>query len=401
MASARKKNGKWYYRITLTIGDGSHKYIERGSFKTKREAIEAGTKAEVLYKNGEDISRQKVISFYFLQKEWFSNAKSYYKQGSIDEIAKTLRSDIVPVLGNYMVSAINTSMCQAIIDGKVSSRRSYSCLKRIRSVLNNIFRYGIRQGYLKENPMDNVMLPAARSENRLALRECKHTKVMPKEEVDAIFNRFPEGSSIYIPLLLGYRCGLRHGEAFGVFIEDIDFKQKRLHVRRQIQYDTKNHLYFTDLKYSNPGDERVIDLDDETLRSLRRHINKIVSLSSINRFPIYKVNEDHILNKEVGEIIHPINIRYEDGSFVPPRAINHVTQIIHGHRSSIDYVDPYWDFHTLRHTHASECIAAGMDPTSVQRRLGHKSLSTTYKYYIHETDTQVTKSRDILNKMFN
>ena len=29
MASARLKGDKWYYRIALTIGDGTHKYIER------------------------------------------------------------------------------------------------------------------------------------------------------------------------------------------------------------------------------------------------------------------------------------------------------------------------------------------------------------------------------------
>ena len=41
MASTRQKNGKWYYRITLS-SNGKSKYLERGSFETKEEAKKAG-----------------------------------------------------------------------------------------------------------------------------------------------------------------------------------------------------------------------------------------------------------------------------------------------------------------------------------------------------------------------
>jgi integrase len=78
----------------------------------------------------------------------------------------------------------------------------------------------------------------------------------------------------------------------------------------------------------------------------------------------------------------------------------YTTRVIHGHESYIDVSDPNWCFHHLRHAHASECLAAGMSPVSVQKRLGHRSLNTTFKTYIHETETQVTESRDILEKMY-
>lgn len=66
MASVRQKNGKWYYRITLTVGDGSHKYIERGSWTSKKEALEAGKEAEKLLKHGDmDERRKKSFLFFF------------------------------------------------------------------------------------------------------------------------------------------------------------------------------------------------------------------------------------------------------------------------------------------------------------------------------------------------
>ena len=38
MATAREKNGRWYYRITIS-SKGKNKYLERGSFLSKDEAL--------------------------------------------------------------------------------------------------------------------------------------------------------------------------------------------------------------------------------------------------------------------------------------------------------------------------------------------------------------------------
>ena len=40
-------------------------------------------------------------------------------------------------------------------------------------------------------------------------------------------------------------------------------------------------------------------------------------------------------------------------------------------------------FHTLRHTHASMLIAAGVDLKTVSERLGHRNMETTMRYYAH------------------
>jgi integrase len=40
-------------------------------------------------------------------------------------------------------------------------------------------------------------------------------------------------------------------------------------------------------------------------------------------------------------------------------------------------------FHALRHSHASALIAAGMDPVTVSKRLGHGSSAVTLTVYAH------------------
>jgi integrase len=40
-------------------------------------------------------------------------------------------------------------------------------------------------------------------------------------------------------------------------------------------------------------------------------------------------------------------------------------------------------FHALRHTFASLCIAAGMDPKAIQRAMGHSTINITMDTYGH------------------
>jgi integrase len=42
--------------------------------------------------------------------------------------------------------------------------------------------------------------------------------------------------------------------------------------------------------------------------------------------------------------------------------------------------------HALRHSHASALIAAGWDIAEVSARLGHSSIATTQRIYVHQFD---------------
>lgn len=403
MASARQKGGKWYYRITVTNGSNSHKYIERGSYRTKKEALDAGKKAEIALKEGVDLERRKFMSFSFLADEWLEESRTKYKETTIYDYKKQMRLYILPILSDYNLSAISYRLCQKVIDQLVADHHSKHLLTNVKGTMNQCFKYAIRCGYMTSNPAKDVSLPEPRTRAAMMLRSTRQSKVVSHQMIHAIFKRFPEGHTDYIPLLLGYRCGLRLGEAFGVFIDDIDFKKKQIHIRRQVQYDTERAThYFTAPKYCLPGQGRDVDVDDETLAILKRHVTKLLDIYRPMNFPAYYLDDnDRLTTEPTKRQVFPINVRFTDGTYISPNTIHHVGRVIHGKDGKIDLVDADWDFHALRHTHASECLAAGMSIVSVQNRLGHKNLQTTYRYYIHETEDQATESRDILGRMYS
>jgi integrase len=49
-------------------------------------------------------------------------------------------------------------------------------------------------------------------------------------------------------------------------------------------------------------------------------------------------------------------------------------------------ITPAPTFHDLRHSHASALIAQGWDVAEVSARLGHASVGTTHRIYVHEFD---------------
>ena len=64
-----------------------------------------------------------------------------------------------------------------------------------------------------------------------------------------------------------------------------------------------------------------------------------------------------------------------------------------GEESRLGNVTP----HALRHTAAAIMIDQGADPLQVQRRLGHKDISTTLRIYGHlfpERDQELTQRLD-------
>ncbi len=77
----------------------------------------------------------------------------------------------------------------------------------------------------------------------------------------------------------------------------------------------------------------------------------------------------------------------EDGS---PRNPNHITKDWARTVATLDL--PKVTFHALRHTHASQLIAAGLDVLTISRRLGHGSPTITLGVYGHlfaDTDDKV------------
>ncbi len=84
-----------------------------------------------------------------------------------------------------------------------------------------------------------------------------------------------------------------------------------------------------------------------------------------------------------------------DGTYVQSRTMTHPSMII---KAELGY--DKFDFHSLRHTHATELSEAGVNLKEIQRRLGHSTMEITSKRYLHATKAMEDESIEKLNVMF-
>ena len=156
-------------------------------------------------------------------------------------------------------------------------------------------------------------------------------------------------------ILLIAKTGMRFSEALALTPKDFDFARQALSVERTWDYKGKGGFMPT----KNKSSVRKIQLDWQT----------IIQFSEL----IKGLPEDE-----------PI--------FIRGRVFNSTVNNILARHCKAQNI-PVISIHGLRHTHASLLLFAGVSIASVARRLGHASMTTTQKTYLHII--QELENRDI------
>lgn len=405
--NVRKRGNKWQYQFEAAKIDGKRKQITKSGFRTKKEALEAGAKALSEYNNIGTVFIESELSFNDFLDIWM---KEYVhinlKQTTIENYSKKINTIIKPALGKYKLKSLTPGMIQTFINDKYKEGYSFNTLSVIKGILSKSMNYAVEPlKLIQANPVTYVELPSKRSKgvnaaNNISTRQ-KTRIVVSNEMMNKIFERFPEDHNYYLPLLLGYRCGLRLGEVFALTWDDVDFDKKTLTIDKQVQWmcfdeetDKEKFWTITSTKYNS---NRIIYLDSFTLNILhKKKLKKMkMKLGYGEYYTILKMNDKHQINELQGEHIDLINVR-ENGSYLHPRVMQHCSRVIH-----YDLGFKEFDFHSLRHTHTTMLIEAGVNIKEIQYRLGHKNSNVTLDIYSHVTDKIHNETVKILEEIFN
>ena len=408
---------------------GKRQWISKSGFRTKTEAREAGKEAKKKYEQvgvsllPTDMSYSDFLD-YWLEKR----CKLVCKEVTVEGYEKKIRLYIKPALGTYKLTSIRKDNVQQLITDMYHKGFSRNTLSAIKGIITKSFDFAMEDEhrYITFNPASTVIIPKATTVLK------KKTRSQPRvyikaEQMEKIFERFPEGQPTHIPLVLGYRCGLRLGEVFGLTWDDIDLNEKLLYINRQVQWvSTSKHgrggnrreeeiygyWYFTEPKYRS---YRIINLDDATCQLLEREKDLQTQTEAVysayNRFTRYYADEaliyGGVLPKELPSAMNkigteltkyeiPFLCRRENGTYITPRTLQHTSNVIHK-KIGIEK----FDFHSLRHTHTTMLIENGAPPIYVQKRLGHKNMDTTLNIYAnHMTDTFREQGNVVLNNIY-
>ena len=119
---------------------------------------------------------------------------------------------------------------------------------------------------------------------------------------------------------------------------------------------------------------RTIAIDDVLAAELRR-ARKSQSENKL-RYGEILLRFNFCLYKDNGEPVTPNSIKWHSSR------IKRNSELI-------------FNFHSLRHTHATMLLEDGVKPKIVQERLGHSRIATTMDKYVHVTRKMKTEAVDI------
>lgn len=399
--SVRKRSNGWEYNFYTSVVDGKRGRKYKGGFRTKSEALQAGIKAKAEYdKTGIAFTptEQSVSDFFDYWIE--SYCRKELAETTVYGYEKKIRLYIKPYIGDYKLKSVTQETLRNLIYTLHERQLSRNTLTSVKGILNNAFSYAVNTArYIAVDPTAGLRLPNKRADIRVGTYK-KERIVTPPEKWQEIISRFPEGTSAHIPLMIAYHCGCRLGEVFGLTWDCIDLDSKTLCINKQVQYiETKKEWLFRRPKYESV---RTIVISDELCDLLARHKLSIDYYKSLLESDYTTVNMNY--DSKTGKILQddrkkPVSLVMvrEDGSWCSPRITQHIGRVIHGKANNCPCIMEQWDFHSLRHTHATMLLEAGIPLPLIQQRLGHANINTTEYYSNHVTDSMQENLRFYLN----
>jgi integrase len=213
----------------------------------------------------------------------------------------------------------------------------------IHRLLHRAFGHGVRWGLLGTNPASSAEPPPVAA---------SEIEVLTQDQVKTVLEKL-RGRAMFLIVAVALATGMRRGELLALRWKDVDLDAGKLQIERSLE-QTKAGLRFKGPKTRHG--RRRIALPAYIVTELRGH---------------WRAPQEQRLALGLGkDDPEALVFRRVDGLHLIPNSVT-----TEWRRLVLTLKLPRISFHALRHTHASQLIASGMDVLSISRRIGHASPS--------------------------
>ena len=302
--------------------------------------------------------------------EWLIEKKDYIKESTYANYSNNIFNHIIPKLGNYHLNQINHKIIQDFLlelskNGRKDNTGGLS-EKTIKDI--TIIVKGSIKKAINENKIKYIEL----SFNYPKDNKDKSIYILTRHEQNKLTNYVLNNcTSKNIGLLISLYSGIRIGELCALQWKDVDFKNNKLTISKTIQ-----RIYIKD-KDNN--------------------ISKIIVSTPKTK----NANREIPINKDFLEILKKLKSEKDNyvlsntSKYVEPRTYRkHFNKVLRKLKIK------QFNFHSLRHTFATNCISLGCDYKTVSELLGHANVNITLNLYVHPRYSQKKKCIDLISKIF-
>ncbi len=301
--------------------------------------------------------------------KWLEYKKDYVKESTYANYSNIVYNYIIPILGDYYIDSINNTLIQNYIlmlyktGGKNNLGLSIKTIKDIISVLKSNIKLIFNKKEIKPFDLTFVYPKNNFIKKVYVLTKDEQNKIM-KYAINNLNNK-------NIGILICLFTGIRIGEICALKWGDVDFKNSFININKTIQ-----RIY---IKNNNSNYSKIIISTPKT-----KNANRIIPLNKnfIKIIKSLKNNNEYYILTGSNKFIEPRVYRSYFNNVLKKLKIKH------------------FNFHSLRHTFATNCISLGVDYKTVSELLGHANVNITLNLYVHPSFSQKEKCINILyNKL--
>jgi integrase len=343
----------WVAQVTLPTGKRKTKYGKtqkevKAWLQTQREAVSKG-----VYVENDQVTLSAFLDQYMV------SAANNLRPKTVDSYNYLIKNHIVPNLGKIRLSQLRPDHLQAFYNQKINEGLSKRTVQYMHAVLHKALEQAMRFGLVIRNVSDLVDPPAPK----------KTTPVIFTVEQTKKFLELVRGHRWEMIYLIAIGGGLREGEILALSPTDISIERKVVYVTKALQYLPKRGLVLTEPK--TESGKRMIPLPAFVLVPLEIYLDSL------------KDNQKFLFETGNSTPISPRNLLRHYHSVLKQMGL------------------PIMPFHNLRHLSASLALLAGVNPKTVQSRLGHSTISLTLNTYSHLLPGVEEEAAEKMNKILS
>ena len=299
------------------------------------------------------------ISSPKLLGSWLTEWMELYKQ----DLSPTTKADytwrisryLIPGLGNIPLGTLDGIAVQRFINNLSQSDPPLSSksIRNIVIVLRAALQKAADLHLIRENPCDHISLPR---------RHTQPAEALDFQQVDQFLCCARGDDKIYLLLLLAFSLGLRRGELAGLCWDDFDLQAGTVYIHHNRVVAGRKVI---DKSPKSAAGTRILAIGPKLAAELAPYRVKAAG--------------PFVFSKKDGLPYNPESLSQKFHRFLQRHGLKKVR------------------LHELRHTNATLLCGAGVDPKTVQTRLGHADMSTTMNIYVHTLPENGRKAAELID----
>jgi integrase len=293
--------------------------------------------------------------------QWLGTIKAEVTPRTHESYSAIVRGRLIPAFGALPLTKLAPSHIQRVYsewavggrrDGK-AGRLAPDSRRLIHRVLSAALNRAVELQLITRNPAQVLR-------KRLPKNERREMVTLTNEQTEQLLDAI-RSTPLYWPVLIALATGMRRGEIAALCWRNVDLDRGEIRVIESLE-QSRDGLRF---KPPKSGKARTVTVPGFAVDELRRR--RLEHAEELLRAGIRLQSDTLVCARS-------------DASPIAPNVLtNYFARVVRRLGLPIH-------FHSLRHTHATQLLLAGVHPKVAQERLGHATVALTLDTYSHVTE---------------